>query len=65
MHLGNAASLMSGSLKSSGIPAVIPVSNRLGAMALTRIPIEPRPRAIVNDMPAMPAFDAVYATWPI
>ena len=56
---GNAASFTSTSLKSSGMPAVMPVSNRLGAIALTRIPSEPRSRAIVSDIAATAAFDAV------
>ena len=65
MRLGNAASLVSTSANSSGIPLVMPVLNRLGAMARTRMPRLPRSRAIVSVMPAIPALAAVYATWPI
>ena len=65
MRFGNAASFVSMSANSSGMPAVMPVLNRLGAIATTRMPMLPRSRAIVSVIPAMPAFAAVYATWPI
>ena len=65
MRLGNAASAVSWSSNSFGMPAVRPVAKRLGAIVLTRIPSDPRSRAIVNDMPAIPALAAVYDTWPI
>ena len=47
------------------MPFERPVLNRLGAIARTRMPREPRSRAIVSAMPAMPALAAEYATWPI
>ena len=53
------------SSNSFGMPAVRPVAKRLGAIVLTRMPSDPRSRAIVSDMPAIPALAAVYATWPI
>ena len=59
MRLGKAASLVRASANSSGIPLVIPVLKRLGAMAMTRMPRLPRSRAMVSIMPAMPALAAV------
>src|SRR5271154_330908 len=56
MRLGNAASLVSTCANSSGIAAVIPVLNRLGAIDSTRMPRLPRSRAMVRVIPAMPAF---------
>ena len=59
IRFGNAASLVSVSVIASGILAVAPVAKRLGAMATTLMPIEPRSRAIVNVMAAMPPLAAV------
>ena len=42
IHAGKAASLVDAVLNSSGTPFTMPVSNRLGAMALTRMPNDPR-----------------------
>src|SRR5271155_815066 len=64
-RFGNAASLVSAVAYSSGMPLVSPVANRLGAIANTRMPSDPRSRAMVRHMPAMPALAAVYATCPI
>ena len=47
------------------MPAIIGVSTIPGAIATTRIPCCARSRAAVTVMPATPAFDAAYATWPI
>jgi hypothetical protein len=59
IRLGNAASLVSVSANSSGMLAVRPVLNRLGAIDSTRMPRLPRSRAIVRVIPAMPALAAV------
>ena len=53
------ASLVSCVANSSGMPWVNPVANRLGAIHSTRMPTEPRSRAIVRHIPAIPAFAAV------
>ena len=58
IRFGNAASLTS-RLHLVRHAWTSPVSNRLGAIAFTRMPNEPRSRAMVSDMPATPAFDAV------
>ena len=58
-RLGKAASLGQRGANSSGMPLVNPVANRLGAIASTRIPSDPRSRAMVRHMPAMPALAAV------
>src|SRR3954451_22553938 len=57
--LGKAASRTRVAAISSGIRAVAPVANRLGAIASTRMPSEPRSRAMVRHIPAMAAFAAV------
>src|SRR5688500_15569801 len=59
MRFGKAASLVRAAANSSGIPCVMPVAKRLGAMARARIPRLPRSRAMVRAMPAMPALAAV------
>ena len=51
--------MVSETANSSGMPLVSPVANRLGAIASTRMPSEPRSRAIVRLMPAIPALAAV------
>ncbi|CNJ15108.1 Uncharacterised protein [Mycobacterium tuberculosis] len=58
-RLGKAASLVNAEANSSGMPLVSPVANRLGAMASTRMPRDPKSRAMVRHMPAMPALAAV------
>src|ERR1700752_4642471 len=59
IRLGNAASRVSVAAISSGTIAVNPVKNRLGAIASTRMPIDPRSRAMVRHMPAIAALAAV------
>ena len=57
-RLGKAASLVRVAANSSGMPSVRPVANRLGAMAMARMPRLPRSRAMVNTMPTMPDLAA-------
>src|SRR6516162_7303688 len=59
IRLGKAASRVNVAAISSGTIWVNPVRNRLGAIASTRIPSDPRSRAMVRHIPAMPALAAV------
>ncbi len=59
MRCGKAASFVMLSELSTGMPAVRPVANKLGAMVMQRMPKLPRSRAIVNVIAEMPPFAAL------
>src|SRR6185312_14819368 len=62
---GNGTILPSASCTSAVRLAIIGVSKMPGAIVITRMPDRASSRAIGSVMPTTPAFDALYAAWPI